>query len=303
MADPVEQNVPPTPVVAPAPSPESSPIPQSVAPVQADQVVAASPVPTAETPPSEAVGTEAPPTAEPTLLEKFEAEKEAAKAAEAKPATEEVKPAEVKPAEEAPKPVEEVKSAETVVEPVPLTPIDYFAAETGLKIPETLKMDDAQRGAFATALDAFRTDPSAASAQQILDMGTKAMADYAEQLRRDQWSTFNSTRIGWQTEVKADPELGGAGYNTTMENISIARDVLASRHKPGTEKYQAEMKEFNDFLKVTGAGDHPAFIRLLNNARRYVGEQVKQPANPAPPPAPKAPRGKSNLYSNTEFPK
>lgn len=307
MADPVEPVTTPSPAAAPA-SPDPVII-ESAAPVQPDPVVAASPAPDAVVPPA-ASGVEAPPAAEnvepaapvaePTLLEKFEAEQKA-KADEAKP-KEEAKPAEAKPEEKtAEVKAEEAKPAEA--EKSPLPPIDYFAAEIGIKLPDTIKVDDAQRTELVTALDAFRADPSPASAQKIIDMGTNMMTAYADQLRRDQWSTFNDTRKDWQTKVKADPELGGARYDTTMMNVAIARDVLASRHKQGTPEYAKDMAEFDAFSKITGAGDHLVMMRILNNAARFVSEQTKQPPNPGPPPPPKAPRNRASIYSNTEFPK
>jgi len=43
------------------------------------------------------------------------------------------------------------------------------------------------------------------------------------------------------------------------------------------------MKAFNDFLRVTGAGDHPEFIRLMNNVARRLDEPAAPSVAYQPP--------------------
>lgn len=276
----------------PATTPISAPEPAGVTdvpPVQAGRD-GASDAPVVD---SSAAGAEAQPAPaaevpEPSLLEKFDADK---KAADTKP---EEKPAdapkadEPKPETDAAKPEDATKDGEpetaAVEEPAPLDPIDYYAAEGGLVIPDTLKLSDDHRTELASALDKFRADPSATNAQGIIDMGVKAMEQMAVDLRQGQWDAFNEARKGWREKVMADPAMGGAGFETSMGEIARVRDTLVSRHKPGTPGHEADLAEFQDMLRATGVGDHPAFLRLLHNGARFFDEARQPPPNPKPDP-------------------
>lgn len=275
----------------------AAPIPDSlevVTPVVAD---AASPAPQSETPTSPQGGdpvvtppvaeASAPatgelPKVEPSLLEKFDADK--AKPAEPEKPVVEAKPD--APTEAAPEPE---KTDPTKVEEPPaetekpvLEAVDYFAAETGVKLPETLKLDDATRTEATAAFDLLRTDP-AKGAQALVNLHDTTMQKYAEHLGAEQWRIFNDTQKGWQTEVMADPVLGGAGYHTAMGKVAQARDAFVSSAQPGTPKYQEDLAAWDSFCKVTGAGNHPAFLRFLHNASKYVREAAVPPPDPKPP--------------------
>lgn len=225
----------------------------------------------------------APAEAAPTLLQQFDKDN-AAKPADAKPEGDKPagdapaekpadkpaeKPAEPKPGEAKPaeaKPGE--KPAEAKVEPAKLEPVAYEYA-----LPETIKLDDATKADFHTALDAFRADPTK-GAQPLIDLHNKAMTDYDAQLRQAQVDTWNDTRKAWQTEVLADEEIGGSGHQTAMGAIARMRDMFV------TEK---DRPAFEQFLAVTGAGDHPAFLRMMHNAARLYDEPALPPSNVKPP--------------------
>ncbi len=268
------------PIAAAAPTSDIAPVP----PAGGDPTAV---VPEPVAAPPDAAGSEQPPAAaevpaaEPTLLEKFDAEEKAKADAEKAPveAKPEDKPAEPEKPAEAEKPADEVPAAEPA-EPAALEPIDYFEK---LTIPETLQMDDTLKGEVTSAFDAFRADP-VQGAQALVDLHNKTMTSYAEHLSREQFRVFNETRKGWQTEVMADPKLGGAGHQTAMGKIAQVRDRLVSDHKPGTEEYQSDHARMEEFLRVTGAGDHPWFLGMMHRAHRFVGEPGMPPANPKPPP-------------------
>ena len=245
--------------------------------------VAVSPAPAAE-PVAQAAGAEAShgggasapsdPADVPTLLEEHPAAKAAAEPAKPpaepgkEPATpaevkagEPAKPADAKPAEpKAPEP--EAKPAE----PVKPEPVEYKYA-----VPEVIKLDDARKAEFHTALDEFRANP-AGGAQKLMDMHASAMTAFKDSLLQLQKDAFNDVRKGWRTEVLADSELGGAGHMTAMQAIARVRDAAVSSAKPGTKQYHADMAAFNDALRVTGAGDHPAILRAFHNMARWMDE-------------------------------
>lgn len=226
----------------------------------------------------------------PTLLEEVggaEKAKEAPKSEE-KPieAKTEEKSVEVKPSEKPSEVKTEDKAAEVKgAEPVKLEPVNYEYS-----IPDTIKMDEALKGSFHTALDSFRADP-AKGAQPLIDLHNQAMADYANHIAAEQQRIFAETRKAWRTEVMSDPQLGGSGYNTTMKAIARMRDLAVP------EKDRAS---FSEFLRVTGAGDHPAFLRAMHNFARYFDEPSLPPSNPTPPPTNgRAPGSRARiLYDN-----
>lgn len=224
----------------------------------------------------------------PSLLETVG--KEPAKPAEAKPA-EAAKPteaaavekpaAELKPPEVA-KPEGEAKPAE-VAKPEPLVAVDYK-----YELPPTLKLDDALKGELHGALDAFRADP-AQGVQPLIDLHNKVVSDlvtqHAETTLRDQHKSFNDTRTQWNKDWAADEQIGGAGYQTALRAVARMRDQFVSAELPGTPKYDADRKSFEEFLRVTGAGDHPAFGRFLHNVARAFDEPALPPTNGKPAPS------------------
>ena len=258
-------------VASPEPAPSSGVV---VAAVPAATPIAADAPAISEPPVVPAVATEEQPKLDETLLAKFD--KQAAADPEAK---------KVAPAAEAPKPGDAAASGEAA--PVEAPVLATVAYEYVL--PETLKMDDALKGEVHSAFDAFRADP-AKGAQGLLDMHAKMMSDYAGNLLKEQYRTFNETRKSWVTEVMADPDLGGSGHQTAMGAIARMRDQFVS---------EKDRPAFEQFLQVTGAGDHPQVLKLLRNVARIYDEPPLPPANPKPTPTNGQPpkKGMSSLYN------
>jgi len=238
----------------------------------------------------------------PTLLETVGEQPKPAEPAkpEAK-AGETAKPAEAKAAEAA-KPAEGTAEAKPAEPPAPI--------EYKYTVPETLTLDDTSKGELHKALDDFRADPSQ-GVQKIVDVGAKLMTDYATNLKtateKHQREVFAETNKNWHAAILADPELGGSGYQTTSAAVARMRDklvpaaMLAPRQNPdGTPR----MSEFQEFCRVTGAGNHPVFWHMLHNAARYLDEpQARNIPTEIKPPAdigrnPNRRRGAEILYDN-----
>lgn len=226
---------------------------------------------------------------QPTLLDEFDAA-EKAKAeppkaeepkVEAKPEGDAEKPAEPKPEEKpadpAEKPTEAPVEEPKADEPAPLDAVDYF--ET-VKLPETIKIDDAQKVELGTALDAFRRNPQ--DIQGLVDFYNKSMTAFAEHSLAEQTRVWNETRAEWRKDAMADPVIGGAGHNTEMKKIATVRDAFVSSAKPGTKQYETDMADWTQLTQMTGIGDNPTFLRFLHNAFRYVREADVPPPDPKP---------------------
>lgn len=177
-------------------------------------------------------------TEEPSLLETFDKDKKVAETKDGKP-------------------VEAKSDAKPEDKPAELPPVEYKYT-----VPETLKVDDATKAELHTALDAFRANP-AEGVQGLVDLHNKKMQDFANFTLQEQHRVFNETRAGWRKDWMADAEIGGSGYQTSMAAIARMRDLLVP---------EKERAAFDQFLRITGAGDHPMFGRLLHNAARYFDE-------------------------------
>lgn len=217
----------------------------------------------------------------PTLLETVEPPAEPAKPAEPEPAKPDAaKPVEppkpdAKPVEAAPdaaKPAEPAKP----VEPAP-EPIKYEA----FKLPEGIVTDNERMTEYTTVLGKHRIPQDVG--QELLDLHSKSLQNFVTNQLQQQHKDFANTRAEWRKAVMASDDLGGAGHNTAMGAVARMRDLFLADADPVR---QAENhKQFNDFLRITGAGDHPWFNRMLYRAAAYFDEPSLPPAGAQPSPS------------------
>lgn len=124
------------------------------------------------------------------------------------------------------------------------------------KLPEGVTLDP-KVNEEATAL--FKANGlSQAQAQSLIDFHV-AKAQAAAQRPYDAYAEM---RQGWQTEVKADKEIGGI-LPQVKETVSRALDSL------GDPKLATD---FRAAMDLTGAGDHPAFIKAFYKLAQRVTE-------------------------------
>jgi hypothetical protein len=218
----------------------------------------------------------------PTLLEGATTDRPLpgdAKPEEPKPAAPEAAKVEAKPAEPA-------KTETPPAQAQAPEPITYEFA-----LPEVLKDDGKSLDEYRNLLGSHRVAPEAG--QKLLDLHAKAMTDYSEHLQNEQRRVWNETRDTWRKEVLADEQLGGAGHQTAMAAIARVRDVAVP---------EAERASFEAFLRTTGAGDNPAFLRAMHRLARYIDEPQSDsiPSNPKPAPDSGRPRGRFRdaMYDN-----
>ena len=158
-------------------------------------------------------------------------------------------------------------------------------------------------GEFTSLLDAIVAPSEAltreAAGQKLLNMHNDALVAYDAAKNAEQHRAFNAMRRDWQTAAMADPEIGGSGHETAMRAIARMRDQFVSSAKPGTAQYAKDTAEFNEALRITGAGDHPAILKVFHNVAQMFDEPRLPPSNPNPPPGngPR-PNGKTVLYDN-----
>lgn len=299
MADAPVPTAAPQPIIPAASAPVvAAPAPAVAAP---QPVIPAAPQPVVETPvaapveaaPQPAVAEPEHPADIPSLLSSFNKD-------EAKPAAE-AKPEDTKPADpEAPKPEAAVESKPEDVKPVEAAPPAKI--EWKIEAPEELKIEAPQlerlTGVFDRLANPKDDADRSAAVKDLLAQHVEAMHQFAEQTRRDQFTTFAKTREEWRKEIMADERVGGAGHRTAMGVVARVRDLGISDAKPGTPAYEADAKAFDQFLNITGAGDHPAFIKFMHRIGRFMSEPTLPPPNPNPPPDLGKSPTRRGLYAN-----
>ena len=235
-----------------------------IAAANADAIAAGTPVET----PSEAPVTEAPGGPLPVEPDGDSASEPATPAAELEPGVLTASEGEKKP-EETPPPAEGEKSAaEPVVEPPAAEPIKYEA----FTFPEGLEPGE-KLGEFTELAGAARVPQE--TAQQLLDMHVAEIQRLREYESAEQHRVWNETRRNWRTEIMADEELGGSGFETNRATASRMLDLFVPEDR---------RTAFNQALIATGMTDHPEFFRFLVNIARKFDEPSPAPLPRNPPP-------------------
>ena len=170
-------------------------------------------------------------------------------------------PAETKPADAKTEGEGEPKSLLGDAVPKPFT-------DAELKVPEGIAFEGDQRKEFGELVSKFGLTHD--GAQAMLDYGGKLLKEAAEGPSR----AFAETNERWQKETQADPEIGGARFDSEVRP-GIAR--LMDEYSLGPKGRQ----ELVEALNVTGAGNHPAIIKFLSRIAKVVNEG--KPVNGSPP--------------------
>jgi hypothetical protein len=141
-------------------------------------------------------------------------------------------------------------------------------------LPEGVKLDDSSLGTFKEVLGGEL--PPQERGQRLIDMHIAEVQRRDQVLSEHQIQVWNDTQAQWKEAVKADPELGGNRFNTTIQTC-----ISAVNRFGGNEQQRAELLQALDF---TGAGNNPAIIRLISNManRLQEGSPMTQSAAPKP---------------------
>ena len=106
---------------------------------------------------------------------------------------------------------------------------------------------------------------SAEHAQKLLDARESAVQGHIERL-----TTEHGARVEqWNNELKADPEVGGTKFETSLRN---AEKVL---NKFGDEQLRKD-------LEASGYGSHPGLFKMLARAAAVISDDVFEPAGSQP---------------------
>jgi hypothetical protein len=124
------------------------------------------------------------------------------------------------------------------------------------KLPDGVKLEPES---LKSATDLFKSlNLPQAAAQSLVDFHTaqlKAVADAPSK-------AYDDMRADWQAKAKADPEIG-PHMTKIKENVGRLYNAI------GDAKL---VDDFKQIMDLTGAGDNPAFIKVLNKLSSFVTE-------------------------------
>lgn len=161
----------------------------------------------------------------------------------------------------------DAKPAEPAAEPAAPEPIDL----SKLTLPEGMKADDPALAKLAETL----TDPKLTPAQRVEALVgqhsevLKSVATAAQDSIHKQYSDLNAA---WVKEVREDPEIGGAKFESTLSTIAKAIDA-----------WSPDAKAMRQALALTGAGNNPAVIRTLHRMAVALSEGSPAQGSAKPP--------------------
>lgn len=147
-----------------------------------------------------------------------------------------------------------------------------------LKMPEGVELD-------ADLLKALSPDLAALSltngqAQHLAESFIAAQQAQALKASQEWASTLN----GWLDTAKADPEIGGAKWDTTVKNASRAISQFGSQ-------------ALKDYLEHSGGGNHAEMIRAWAKVGAAIGEDNPAVGDPGGKPTASADKA-AVLYPN-----
>lgn len=134
--------------------------------------------------------------------------------------------------------------------------------------PEGITLDEEQLTPFLEIMNS--PDLSRAElAQKLVDYQVSSQTAAGEAAEEAATSMWNDTQKEWQTAATALPEIGGAALPETLATI-----------KKGLTAAGADKATF-EALNLTGAGNHPALIKVLHSLTKGYAETP--PVTGAPP--------------------
>lgn len=145
------------------------------------------------------------------------------------------------------------KPAETLLNKPPEGAPETYAE---FKAPEGYEID---KEVLDQAIPIFKKlNISQEGAQELFDLYAKRSIEQAEAPTK----AYNDLRTDWQSQVKADKEIGHIIPQVKLE-ISRALDSIGD---------PALVAEFKSAMDLTGAGDHPAFVKAFYKLAKSVNE-------------------------------
>ena len=155
---------------------------------------------------------------------------------------------------------------------------------TAITFPEGFEQTDEDKALLSEASNVLTSEQSPQEKlQALVDLQLKAAEEASERASQRAQEAWDKTEEEWRGTVKADPVVGGDKLEGTLAGIgklieTFSRDPNPTADKPdGYTDFSSDVREGFD---ITGAGNHPAIVKFLNNVAVALNEPGAIPANP-----------------------
>lgn len=133
------------------------------------------------------------------------------------------------------------------------------------KLPDGVKLDADTLTAATTLFKELNLPQE--GAQKLVDFHTKALASSAEA----PVAAWNDMVKGWGEKTAVDPDIGPK-LKEVKATIGKAYDTLITLAGDKGPAMRETVTEFKQIMDLTGAGNHPAFVKMLNALASAVVE-------------------------------
>ncbi len=142
--------------------------------------------------------------------------------------------------------------------PVVTPPVTPEAITYDLKLPEQSVLQQAD----VDEILAYAKDKKLTNDVASMLLGQRETAAVAANVRAQ--AAYTAKVAQWEADVKADTDLGGANYDTTLAQVKLVMDKIA----PAGSKLEG----FKTLVNETGLGNHPEFVRFVAAIGKLMGE-------------------------------
>lgn len=150
--------------------------------------------------------------------------------------------------------------------PDPGTPPPAPPAPLALKLVDHALVDHASLERTTKALTDLKVAPEQAQA-----IAEHVNAEVAAYWQRKEAEAVTLRTVEWVRQAKADPEIGGANFDASLQDAARARAQFFT-------------PEFDTLLDSTGLGNHPEFLRAWARVGKAIGQSpLRQPGSPSAP--------------------
>lgn len=104
-------------------------------------------------------------------------------------------------------------------------------------------------------------------AQKLIPVAEQFAASIRSQVDQQILANITAERAAWLNEAKADPEIGGAAFDSNMVVAAKALDTLGF----------AAGSPFRNLLNESGLGNHPEMIRAFVKVGKAISEDSDFP--------------------------
>lgn len=150
--------------------------------------------------------------------------------------------------------------------PDPNAPPPAPPVPLALKLVDNALVDQASLERTTKALTDLKVAPEQAQA-----IAEHVNAEVSAYWQRKEAEAVTLRTVEWVKLAKADPEIGGANFDASMQEAARARAQFFT-------------PEFDKLLDSTGLGNHPEVIRAWARVGKAIGQSpLRQPGSPPAP--------------------